>query len=60
MGDVKLHSRLTEKEWTVVVAGLQKQRDVYTQLGSTSNADYVQEIIYKVWDIKEAMQGSMQ
>lgn len=57
MGDVKINSPLTEKEWTVVVAGLQKQRDVYKQLGSDTNAEYVQEIIYKVWDIKEAMQG---
>ena len=56
MGNVEINSALTEKEWTVVVAGLQKQRDVYRQLGSTSNADYVQEIIYKVWDIKDAMQ----
>ena len=57
MGDVKINSPLTEKEWTVVVAGLQKQRDVNKQLGSDTNAEYVQEIIYKVWDIKEAMQG---
>ena len=57
MGDVKINSPLTEKEWTVVGAGLQKQRDVYKQLGADTNAEYVQEIIYKVWDIKEAMQG---
>ena len=45
MGDVKINSPLTEKEWTVVVAGLQKQRDVYKQSGSDTDAEYVLQSI---------------
>ena len=57
MGYVKINSPLTEKEWTFVVAGLENTRDVFKQLGSDTNAEYVEEIIGKVLDIKDTMQG---